>query len=118
MVYDFKVVSSVATGEPELAYFAQVERNAERALAADDVKAGEALAACEYMDCVDGGDLEMNKPVYRQCVSLVMGYLYKAETAVAESLTGKSWAAKTLMGFLTAQNDQFEGLPQSRLMVA
>ncbi|VTU42646.1 MULTISPECIES: hypothetical protein [unclassified Variovorax] len=116
MVYDFKVVSSTKIEESEQAYFFQLQRNAERALAADAVQAGDALAACEYMDCVDGGDLEMDKSVYRQCTSLVMSYMFSVEKKVAEALTAKSWAAKTLFGLLTAQNEQFEDLPTFQMV--
>ena len=69
---------------------------ATQALAAERVGFEEAFAACEYIDIVDAGTLQMDKPLYRQCVALVGEFLCTSSKEAARALACKSWAANTL----------------------
>ncbi|KWU19189.1 hypothetical protein [Burkholderia cenocepacia] len=98
MKLTFKLATTSSfDGEPGRAYFASLLAAAMRALASDSIGFDEAFAACEYLDLVDGGSVQMDKAVYRQCVALVGEYLYTASKQDARQLADKSWAANTLV---------------------
>jgi hypothetical protein len=78
-------------------YFNSLFAAAQQALASERVTFAQAFAACEYLDIVDGGSLEMNKSVYRQCVAMVGEYLCSVSAREARKLADKSWAANTLV---------------------
>lgn len=94
----FNIVSSAPSVEPSQDYFSALATTAARALGTTALDQARAWALCEYLDAVDGGDLTMDRGLYRQCVSALGAFFadYR-DDASARKLADKSWAAKTLL---------------------
>lgn len=96
----FTITRKTFNVEASQAYFDSLALAATQALVAERVGSEEAFAACEYIDIVDAGTLQMDKALYRQCVALIGEYLCASSEEAALALACKSWAAKTLMEVL------------------
>lgn len=94
----FNIVSSVPSTEPSQDYFSALAATASHALGTTSLDHARAWALCEYLDAVDGGDLAMDRGLYRQCVSALGAFLADhRDDAAARKLANKSWAANTLL---------------------
>lgn len=106
MLTTFNIVNSEAILEPDLMYFMSLKRDAKVAIAQKELDVAGAMAICEYLDCVDGGDVLPVMAVYRQGVAVLSQFLGQPEnTDDAYSLSDKSWAAKTLLDLVTTLLD-------------
>ncbi len=98
MNFTFKIVASTQQGalEPTESYFQQVVSDASSAVSADELTMQAATDACTYLDSVDGGDIQMDKSLYRQCMAMVAEFLQTAASAEVSALVNKSWAGTTI----------------------
>ncbi|MNR71408.1 hypothetical protein D3C71_20230 [compost metagenome] len=101
MLYAFKVVDT-PSHEPDLepVYLSRIVVTAQKAASAETLSHTEALAASEYLDAVDGGMIEMNKQLYRQCLGVLGEFLHVCSQEEARTLSAQSWAAKTVLEVL------------------
>jgi hypothetical protein len=107
MLYGFKVSTSINGNEPGLSYFLTLEQAASAALASVELTAAQAFSLCEYLDCVDAGDLRPLQPLYRNAVTALTSYLDTCEDlADVRSLTSKSWTAQTLWELVRTAKDK------------
>lgn len=95
------------------AIFEEMTARALHALERKHLGSKHAWALCEYLDCVDAGDIAFDRPTYRQAVCALGEYLTSASAAKAKDLADKSWAALTLLRMLEGERTQ--GLPSLRL---
>jgi len=99
MQVQFNIVSaSTPTQGPSQEYFLAIKTSASRTLAGHVRDQDAAWVLCEYLDAVDGGDLSMDRDLYRRCVSVLGDFLAsRRDDMVTRKLADKSWAAKTLL---------------------
>lgn len=96
------------------AMFEEMTAEALRALQRPTLTDQDAWALCEYIDCVDAGDIAFDRPVYRQAVCALGEHLVAISASRAQALADKSWAALTLVRML--EGERSEGLPSLRLV--
>lgn len=98
MTISFQVVPSLPSTEPSAAYFMELAQKARAVLGMEQDTLSSIWSLCEYLDCVDAGDLLMDKAMYSTCVQRLGSFLSThSNRRNLESLAGKSWAAKTLL---------------------
>jgi len=101
MQLQFKIVEASPVLGPSQEYFSAIVSAASRALAGAVRDTNGAWALCEYLDAVDGGDVVMDRGLYRSCVSVLGDFLGQhCDNATVRKLADKSWAAKTLLEML------------------
>lgn len=84
--------------EPTVAYFTGLAQKARAVLGMEQDTLTSVWSLCEYLDCVDAGDLLMDKGMYANCVQRLGSFLSThANRRNVESLAGKSWVAETLL---------------------
>lgn len=103
MVNNFNIVPSLNQGEPGLDYFKSLQTAAEVVVRQIQMRTSDALSLCEYLDCVDAGDLPNSKELYGKAVLMLTAYLDNQGVEEAHALAGKSWAAKTLWELICAE---------------
>ena len=97
MIVSFQVLPSLPSTEPTAAYFADLVEETRSVLGTEPDTPASVWSMCEYLDCVDAGDLLMDKRMYTSCVQRLGAFLTAtANCHVAKSLARKSWAARTL----------------------
>lgn len=118
MLISFQVVPSLPSTEPTAAYFTGLAQKARAVLASNQDTLSSAWSLCEYLDCVDAGDLLMDKSVYAECVNRLGSFLSThPNSRNVESLASKSWAAQTLLELVKSSGTVVELQPR-RLRVA
>lgn len=115
MLYGFTIAPSLKLKEPGAEYFASLERAAFLATAQAELTLQHATDLCEYLDCVDAGDLKASQPLYRNAVLILTGYLELHEhDSIATGLANKSWAAKTLVEVMESTKSQVRAITLRR----
>jgi hypothetical protein len=103
VTFSFKVVPSLPSTEPTVAYFTGLAQKTRAILGTEQDTLSSVWSLCEYLDCVDAGDLLMDKTTYRTCVQRLAAFLAThSNRRNVESLARKSWAAKTLLDMVDA----------------
>ena len=104
MVYTFKLVRAPLQ-LVEQGHLLTIRADALAALCEEELDTKGAWALCEYLDIVDAGELEVDRPVYRQATAALGEYLATpANHRHAQTLQDKSWAANTLGKILSQRS--------------
>ena len=107
MIYQFCSVRTPDRWNSEVVYFQSIRAVTERKLALPRVEAVElAQTVCEYLDCVDAGDLPMDRKLYRECLEVLGNYLSTSTSKEAAHLADRSWAAKTLINLIRGDHEE------------
>jgi hypothetical protein len=97
----FNLFVTTPASQPDLiGYLTDVIGRADEALRKPSIEPQDAWALCEYLDCADAGDIDFDRPTYRQATAALGEYLSDASTSEGLELAKKSWAAKTLLELL------------------
>jgi hypothetical protein len=107
MLYGFAIAPTINESEPGAAYLRSLESAAKAAVLCKNLDSEDAMALCEYVDCVDGRVLPMDKATYTASVKTLTEYLASTlNTLSANSLANKSWAANTLLALTRAPRNK------------
>jgi hypothetical protein len=103
MLYGFLVAPSINHSEPGAEYFEMVQLAAAQAAKETAKSEEQALALCEYLDCVDAKTVPNEQGLYRRCVIALTNYLNInfTEKSTAQ-FASKSFAAQTLLELVAA----------------
>lgn len=92
----FNVVSWPETwpdSEVPASFFDEVLERAARAVRTEARSEADVWAMCEYMDCVDAGDLPQNEHMRQRCADAVAAFLWTASPEQIRRFNRGSFAA-------------------------